>query len=159
MHGRLDIEDGRRRDESRRPSIGFGLERLGLPAIRHPVIALLLIGIFTVACGVGITRLKVEQTLSELFRGSAPEYADYKRLSDRFPTSEFDVMVVVEGEDLMRPEPLEAVRKLHRELESVAAVDGVISLFSMRDPPDAQGAPQPTLPDELPDGEAFEAAS
>lgn len=139
------------------PSIGFGLERLGLPAIRHPVIALMIAVVFSVVCAVGLTRIKTEQTLSELFRSGTPEFANYTQLTDRFPTSEHDVLVLVEGQTLMRPVILEQIRDLHAQLESAEVVDGVLSIFSVRDPGDSQSLPAPVLPPELPEGKAFDA--
>ncbi|MGI9384485.1 MAG: efflux RND transporter permease subunit [Methyloligellaceae bacterium] len=118
--------------------------------------ALAILFVFSVACALGVPRVKTDHTLSELFRSSTVDFANYKALSDTFPTSEFDVLVVVEGKTLLTPEVLEQVRGLHLELQFAKAVDGVLSIFSMRDPPDAKGYPPPMFPTELPQGEAFD---
>lgn len=139
-------------------SIGFGLERVGLPAVRAPWPALAIIAVLTLVAAAGVPRITTEHTLSELFRSSTSEFADYKTLSDRFPTSEFDVLVVVEAPTLMRPDLLETVRTLHLDLLFAKAVNGVLSIFSMRDPPDESGVPPSMLPAELPEeGPAFDA--
>lgn len=137
-------------------SIGFGLERLGLPAVRWPLRILALLVIFTLFCALGLPRLKTDHSLSELFSSDTVEFAHYKTMSERFPTSEFDVLVVIESENLMRPEVLEVIRSLHLDLQLAEAVDGIISIFSMREPPDESGYPAPLLPTKLPTGEEFE---
>lgn len=137
-------------------SLGFGLERLGLPAVRWPLSVLALLVLFSVFCALGIPRLKTDHSLSELFASDTVEFDQYITMSKRFPTSEFDVLVVIESENLMRPEILEEIRFLTLDLQLARAVDGIISIFSMREPPDASGYPAPLLPTELPTGEEFE---
>ena len=89
------------------PSLGFGLERIGLTAIRWPFAVFAVLLALSVVCAFGTARLKTNHTLSELFRSSTVDFANYKKLSALFPTSEFDVLVVVEGPDLMKPEILD----------------------------------------------------
>jgi len=137
------------------PSLGFGFERLGLLALRAPIVSLLLVLAASVVCLFGLPRLQADDALSELFRAETPVFQDYKKMSDRFPASEFDVLVVVEGAKLLTPELFEQVRTLHLELEFAEGVAGVLSAFSMRDPPDESGYPPPMIPDELPQGPAF----
>jgi predicted RND superfamily exporter protein len=137
-------------------SLGFGLERMGLSAVRWPVTALLLLLAFTAFCALGFPRLKTDHSLSELFASDTIEFENYKTMSARFPTSEFDVLVVVESDNLMQPDTLEEIRSLHLDLQLAEAVEGIISIFSMRQPPDESGYPQPLLPTKLPRGEEFE---
>ena len=49
----------------------------------------------------GVTRIKVDDSLSQLFRSNTPEFKQYEEVTRRFPSSEFDVLVVVEGKDLL----------------------------------------------------------
>ncbi|MFQ5625647.1 MAG: RND family transporter [Methyloligellaceae bacterium] len=137
-------------------SLGFGLERLGLPAVRWPLQVLALLVLFSAICALGLPYLKTDHSLSELFSSDSVEFDHYKTMSKRFPTSEFDVLVVIESENLMRPEILEEIRSLHLDMQLAEAVDGIISIFSMREPPDEKGYPPPLIPTELPTGEEFE---
>ena len=139
------------------PSLGFGLERIGIVALRHPYLALVAIALFSAFCLAGIPQVKTDHTLSELFRSSTTEYQNYKEMSESFPTSEFDIFVAVEGKDLMKPELLEQIRALHLELQFVEATDGIVSIFSMRESPDEEGYPPPMFPAELPTGAEFDA--
>ena len=138
-------------------SLGFGLERLGLVAIRAPVATLLVIAALSAFTSQGLSRLQADDALSELFRSNTPEFQNYAVMSDRFPASEFDVLIVVEGADLLTPEKFETVRLLQYDLELADGIAGVLSVFSMRDPPDEKGFPPPMIPDEMPQGEAFTA--
>ncbi len=138
------------------PSLGFGFEKLGLQVIRAPRTALALVIAFTAFCAVGIPKLQTDGTLSELFRSKTKDFRNYTEMSSRFPTSEFDVLVVIEGKDIMKRDLLEEIRGLHLELQFAQAVDGVISIFSMRGRPDEKGYAPPIFPAELPEGEEFE---
>ncbi|MDA7947558.1 MAG: MMPL family transporter [Hyphomicrobiaceae bacterium] len=137
-------------------SLGFGLERMGLPAVRWPLQVLALLIAFSAFCAMGIPYLKTNHTLSELFHSDSIEFDNYKKMSEKFPTSEFDVLVVIESDNLMNPETLEHIRSLHLDLQLAETVEGILSIFSMREPPDATGYPPPLLPTELPKGEEFE---
>lgn len=137
-------------------SLGFGIERIGIAALRSPILAVVLFALFSAFCALGVTKVKTDHTLSELFRSSTADYSAYKKLSETFPTSEFDVLVVAEAPTLMKPELLEEIRTLHLDLELVEAIDGVLSIFSMRLQPDKDGIPEALFPAEIPEGEEFQ---
>jgi len=137
--------------------LGFGLERFGLVTLSRPRLSAVAILLVCAVCTLGLMRIEATGVLSDFFRGDNRDYQIYQQMSDRFPTSEFDVFVIVEGEDLLTPDKLEAVRTLHLELQFVPAVNGVLSIFSMRQAPDAEGYPPPMFPATIPRGEAFAA--
>src|SRR5690606_18305973 len=68
-----------------------------------------------------------------------------------FPSSEYDVLVVVEGKDLLSRKRLETFAGLTTELQLVDGVSGLVSMLSARDTPDATGYAPPLVPDELPE--------
>jgi predicted RND superfamily exporter protein len=138
--------------------IGLGLERLGLLPLRFPILFLLLIAAITAGSVFGYNRLKVEDSLTELFRTDTPEFHTYETLTERFPSSEFDVLVVIEGEELLTRPALQTLRDLVLELQFVEEQRGIVSMFSARQPPSKEDAiPPPLFPAELPEGEAFDA--
>lgn len=137
--------------------LGFNLERLGLVTLARPRLTAVALVLLTVVCAIGVWRIEATGILSDFFRGDNRDYRLYKQMSDRFPTSEFDVFLIVEGDDLLTPDRLEDVRTLHLEYQFVPAVNGVLSIFSMRQAPDAQGYPPPMFPAVIPRGEEFEA--
>lgn len=129
----------------------FGLERLGLVALKAPYVSAVLIAIVTAFAAVGVSRLTVDDSLSELFRTNTPEFRQYEEIDRRFPSSEYDVLVVVEGEQLLSRSGLEAVSETAAELQLVDGVTGIVSMLSARGKPDASGYAAPLVPDELPD--------
>jgi uncharacterized protein len=78
-------------------SYAFGLERAGLVGLAWPRLTILLVLILSVLAGLGIARLKVDDSLSELFRTDTEEFRRYEEIDRRFPSSEYDVLVVVEA--------------------------------------------------------------
>lgn len=134
----------------------FGIERLGLVALKAPVLAAILIVAMSVVAGFGINRLSVDDSLTELFRTNTEEFRQYEQVSKRFPSSEYDVLVVVEGKDLLTPGPLDAFRNMVIEFNLVPQIKGLVSLFSAREPPNEDGFPPAIFPADMPEGEEFE---
>lgn len=144
--------DGPEPEITRSFRLTFGLERLGLVALWSPVVSLILICLLSGLAVFGVARLKVDDSLTELFRTNTPEFRQYEAIDRRFPSSEYDVLAVVEGAELMSPKGLAAFSNLAIELQLVEGVDGIVSMLSARDTPDETGYPPPIVPDVLPDG-------
>jgi len=138
-------------------SLSFGIERLGLIALRYPLIAAAIIVAITIAACFGYTRLKVDDSLSELFRTDTSEFRDYEIISERFPSSEYDVLIVVSGDQLLERKSIDALRELIIELQFVDGMAGEVSLFSAREAPEPGTIPGPVFPAELPKGDAYKA--
>lgn len=136
-------------------AIRFGVERAGLLGVIQPRLVAALLIIATALALVGVQRMSVDDSLSELFRSDTPEFQQYERLSERFPSSEYDVLAVAEGPDLLTQAGLEALRNFVIELQFIDATKGVVSMFSAREPPNAQGFPENLFPENIPDGEAL----
>ena len=105
-------------------SLSFGLERLGLTALRYPAVIAAIIIAVTIAAFFGISKLRVDDSLSELFRTDTPEFHDYEVLSERFPSSEYDVLIVVTGDKLLERKSINALRSLVTELQFVDGMAG-----------------------------------
>ena len=120
-----------------RRSFAFGLERLGLIGLRAPRLTFALIVLVSALAVWGLTRLKVDNSLSELFRTDTEEFRRYEEIDRRFPSSEYDVLVVVEGKDLLKKPQLEAFRRAIVDLQLADGVDGLVSMLSARGKPDA----------------------
>jgi len=134
----------------------LGLERAGLLALKVPRLTALLVLIFSVMAAWGVTRLKVDDSLSELFRTDTEEFRRYEEIDRRFPSSEYDVLVVVEGKDLLKKPQIEAFRRAIVDLQLADGVEGLVSMLSARGKPDASGYAPPIVPDDLPDGPAYD---
>jgi uncharacterized protein len=137
-------------------SIAFGLERLGLIAVQAPILScIILVGLFIGAI-FGIERIKIDDSLSQLFRSNSREYRQYEAETKRFPAVEFDVLVVVEGKTLLKRENLEKLRDLVTDLQLVEGTRGLISLFSARQAPAPGKLPAALFPSELPQGADYD---
>ena len=150
--------DGREPDLTRSFRLTFGLERLGLVALWSPILSLCLICVLSALAVFGVSRLKVDDSLSELFRTETPEFRQYEAIDRRFPSSEYDVLAVVEGAGLLSPEGLAAFSNFAIEMQLVDGVDGMVSMLSARDTPDETGYPPPIVPEVMPEGAAFDEA-
>ena len=141
----------------RKVAIALGAERIGLAGLRAPLAAAAVLAILAVVAAFGVMRLKVDDSLSQLFRSDTPEFHQYEDVTRRFPSNEYDVLVVVTGEDLLARDPLEHLRNLVTDLQLVDGTTGLISLFSARQAPEPGHTVPPALfPEPLPEGQAYE---
>lgn len=138
-------------------SIAFGLERIGLVPLRAPRIAAAVLLALCVVAVFGIQRIKIDDSLSQLFRSDSREYRQYEEVTKRFPSSEYDVLVVVEGKSLLERSSLEKLRDLVTDLQLIDGTRGIISLFSARQPPEGGRLPAALFPETLPEGKAYDA--
>src|SRR5205809_4420780 len=137
-------------------SIAFGLERIGLIAIQAPILTCIVLFSLMVAAFFGIERIKIDDSLSQLFRSNSKDYRQYEAVTKRFPATEFDVLVVLEGKTLLARDNLEKVRDLVTDLQLVEGTRGLISLFSARQAPARGKLPAALFPSELPEGADYD---
>ena len=137
-------------------SIAFGLERMGLIAVKAPILSMVILAVLIVAAIFGIYRIKIDNSLSQLFRSDSKDYKQYEAVTKRFPATEFDVLVVVEGKTLLARENLEKIRDMVTDLQLVEGVRGLVSLFSARQAPESGKLPAALFPPELPEGAAYD---
>ncbi|MDO9295962.1 RND family transporter [Bradyrhizobium sp.] len=137
-------------------SIAFGLERMGLIAMRAPILSCIILFAMVIGAVFGIYRIKIDDSLSQLFRSDSREYRQYEEVTRRFPSTEFDVLVVVEGKTLLRRDNLEKIRDLVTDLQLVEGTRGLISLFSARQAPAPGKLPAALFPSDLPEGADYD---
>src|SRR4030081_3713568 len=137
-------------------SIAFGLERIGLIAVQAPILSCIILVGLIIGAIFGIERIKIDDSLSQLFRSDSKEYRQYEAVTKRFPATEFDVLVVVEGKTLLARDNLEKVRDLVTDLQLVEGTRGLISLFSARQAPAPGKLPAALFPSELPRGADYD---
>ena len=138
------------------PSIAFGLERIGLIAVRAPVLSCIILVVLIIGALFGIQRIKIDDSLSQLFRSNSKDYRQYEAETRRFPATEFDVLVVVEGKTLLERSNLEKLRDLVTDLQLVDGTRGLISLFSARQAPAPGKLPAALFPPDLPQGADYD---
>src|SRR6516162_7987158 len=137
-------------------SIAFGLERLGLIPLKAPILSCLILAGLIVGAVFGIDRIKIDDSLSQLFRSHTREFRQYQEVTQRFPAEEFDVLVVVEGKNLLARDNLEKLRDFVTDLQLVEGTRGLVSLFSARQAPAPGKLPAALFPSELPTGADYD---
>ncbi|MBO0753589.1 MAG: MMPL family transporter, partial [Bradyrhizobiaceae bacterium] len=131
--------------------LALGIERFGLVSLRFPLVAAVAFLVLAVFAAFGVMRIEADDSLSQLFRSDTPEFKQYEEVTKRFPSSEYDVLVVLEGNNLMERDTLGKVRDLVTDLQLIDGTRGIISLFSARQPPEGDHLPEPLFPDPLPE--------
>jgi predicted RND superfamily exporter protein len=145
------------------PSVGLankpytlGLERIGLVSLRFPLVVGLAACVLLIAAAFGLLRIKVDDSLSQLFRSETPEFKVFEEVTRRFPSNEFDVLIVAEGKNLLERSSIEKLRDLVTDLQLIDGTRGIISIFSARQPPQGNELPAPLFPDGLPTGAEYD---
>jgi predicted RND superfamily exporter protein len=138
-------------------ALALGLERIGLISLRIPAILTVIAVLLCIGAAFGVARIKVDDSLSQLFRSNTPEFKQYEEVTRRFPSTEYDVLVVVEGKALMERRSIAKLRDLVTDLQLIDGVRGLVSLFSAREPSEQGKLPPPLFPDDLPEGPAYDA--
>ena len=137
-------------------SIAFGLERIGLIAVQAPILSCIVLVGLLIGAVFGIDRIKIDDSLSQLFRSNTKEYRQYEDVTKKFPAEEFDVLVVVEGKTLLARDNLEKLRDFVTDLQLVDGTRGIVSLFSARQAPAPGKLPAALFPSELPQGADYD---
>ena len=138
-------------------NLALGIERIGFFALSHRTLCVIVFVILSAIAAVGFVRVKVDDSLSQLFRSDTDEFRTYEEVTRRFPSNEFDVLIVIEGDSLLERASLEKLRELAIELQLVDGTRGLISIFSAREPPDQGPIPPPLFPNPLPQGADYQA--
>jgi uncharacterized protein len=136
--------------------LAFGIERIGLISLRYPIAITVILIVLSIAAAFGIARVKVDDSLSQLFRSDTPQFHTYEYVTRRFPSTEFDVLIAVTGRDLLKRESLSKLRDTVTDLQLIDGVRGLISLFSARQPPQGNQLPAALFPEDLPQGAAYD---
>jgi predicted RND superfamily exporter protein len=153
---RYPQQEPRSRRTSASQSIALGLERIGLISLRFPLLVGLAAVVLLIAAVFGVARIKVDDSLSQLFRSETPEFKTFEEVTRRFPSNEFDVLIVVEGKSLLERASIEKLRDLVTDLQLIDGTRGIISLFSARQPPQGSELPAPLFPEQLPEGADYD---
>src|SRR6202012_1680680 len=119
---------------------------------KAPVLSCIILVALIIGAIFGIQRIKIDDSLSQLFRSNSREYRQYESEIKRFPATEFDVLFVVEGKNLLARDNLEKLRDFITDLQLVDGTRGLVSLFPARQSPAPGKLPPALFPAELPQG-------
>lgn len=100
--------------------------------VRHaPWAALLAISLIAVSL-VGVRHLRFDDDPTAIFRSQSTDFLLLRELETQFTTDENDVLVILEGDDLMSPENLSLLRTLVDRTIKLPGIDSVTSILNMR---------------------------
>jgi hypothetical protein len=131
---------------SGRRSVAFGAERLAFIPFKAPAITVLIALALALLAVVGIQRIKIDDSLSQLFRSNDPAYKQFEQVSRDFPSSEYDVLVVVSGQSLLARDSVDKLRGFVADVQLIEGTRGALSMFSAREPAPEGGLPEPLFP-------------
>ncbi len=154
MDDRVDFQAGHGTATPSR--LAFGIERFGLISLRHRLLSVVIVIALAALALLGLSRIQVDDSLSQLFRSDTPEFRQYEDVTSRFPSNEFDALVVVTGKDLLARANVEKLRDLVTDLQLADGTRSLISMFSARQKPQNGMVPPALFPGELPDGPAYD---
>ena len=138
-------------------NLALGIERIGFFALSYRTLCALLFVALCALAAVGFaTRVQVDDSLSQLFRSDTDEYRTYQEVTRRFPSNEFDVLLVIEGDGLLERSSLEKLRELAIDIQLHNGTRGLISMFSAREPATNGQIPPPLFPTPLPQGADYQ---
>jgi predicted RND superfamily exporter protein len=137
-------------------NLALGIERIGFYSLSHRTLCLIAFIVLSLIAAVGFARVKVDDSLSQLFRSDTDEFRTYEEVTRRFPSNEFDVLIVIEGDRLLERESLQKLRDLAIGVQLIDGTRGLISIFSAREPPENGQIPPPLFPDPLPQGAEYQ---
>ncbi|HEY6024175.1 MAG TPA: MMPL family transporter [Pseudolabrys sp.] len=137
-------------------NLALGIERIGFFSLSHRTLCVLAFIVLGALAAVGFARVKVDDSLSQLFRSDTEEFRTYEEVTHRFPSNEFDVLIVIEGDRLLERASLQKLRDLAIDIQLLDGTRGLISIFSAREPPNEGQIPPPLFPDPLPQGAEYQ---
>lgn len=110
---------------------GFGLHKLGLLALRIPVLATLILFLASAAATYGVTKLEFSGENIEILRDGSQELADYDELLSQFRNFNNDAVVLMRLDNLATVEGIENFRDLNFEFQLDERVESILSIFSL----------------------------
>jgi uncharacterized protein len=125
--------------------------QLAQAAARWPVYTLAILAATTIYMALGLLWVSTDDALENFLKAKTPDYLTFERMRERFPSSDLDVFVVVEGDDLFSAASLSQMQELNFALLLSEDVKSVVSIFSLKEALQAERLPESIIPDEIPD--------
>lgn len=110
--------------------IGFGLQRIGIAAMRFPIMFTLAIAIVSAAAAYHVAGLRFDGDIASVLPEDSTAYRQYFDNRSRFRDFSRDVTVLVRSDRLFTAAGLEDLRDLQLELSLAEGVGSVTSVFS-----------------------------
>jgi hypothetical protein len=96
--------------------------------------------------------MRIDDSLSQQLHLESPAFKLFEQVSHDFPSSEYDVMIVVSGDNLLDRDSVDKLRSVVIDLQLIEGTRGVLSMFSARQPAPEGGLAEPVFSEPLPQG-------
>ncbi len=110
---------------------GFGLQGLGIFAIRKPLLSSVIFLLITLISIFGLTKLEFSGENIEILRDDSRELADYDELLADFRNFNNDAVMLMRLENLATVEGIETFREVNFEFQLDERVESILSIFSL----------------------------
>ncbi len=110
---------------------GFGLEKLGLFALRAPILATIALLLASLAAAFGVYKLQFSGENIEILRDGSQELTDYDELLSEFRDFNNDAVILMRLPNLATVDGIETFRELNFEFQLDDRVESILSIFSM----------------------------
>ena len=137
--------------------LGFGLERIGVAALRHPLVFSILLVVATAIAATYIPSVKFNGNVISVVPQQSVNYRNYDKQKRDFRNFSRDVAVIIKSPRINTASGLEDLRFMQLELAITDGISSAISLFSIPDPDPATGELRQFFPNQIKDDAEAEA--
>ena len=131
--------------------LGFGLERIGVAAIRHPLIFSIIIVVITAIAASFIPSVKFNGNVTSVVPKQSDNFKNFDRQKRDFRDFSRDVAIIINSPRLDTASGLEDLRFMQLELAITDGISSAISLFSIPDPDPVTGELRQFFPNQIKD--------
>lgn len=131
--------------------LGFGLERIGVSALRHPLLFSIIIVFVTFVAAAFIPSVKFNGNVISVVPQQSVNFKNYDAQKRNFRDFSRDVAVIIKSPRINTASGLEDLRFMQLELAITEGISSAISLFSIPDPDPQTGELRQFFPNQIKD--------
>ena len=133
--------------------LGFGLERIGVAALRRPFIFSILLIVVTAICASFILSVKFNGNVLTVVPQESVNFQNYSKQKRDFRDFSRDIAVIIKSPRINQASGLEDIRFMQLELAITDGISTAVSLFSIPDPDPVTGQLKQFFPNQIADDE------
>lgn len=131
--------------------LGFGLERIGVAAIRRPLIFSIVLVVVTAIAAVFIPSVKFNGNVTSVVPKQSENFKNFDRQKRDFRNFSRDVAIIIKSPRINTASGLEDLRFMQLELAITDGISSAISLFSIPEPDPKTGELRQFFPNQIKD--------